>query len=558
MEYFSILNLDQEPFSNSPDPEYFFQSRQHIGCLQKLELSLRLRRGLNVVIGDVGTGKTTLCRQLIRNFADDKTYETHLILDPQFSSPLEFLGAVIEMFKGALPTDVSDEWQAKEFIKKYLFDRGVDEKKTVVLIIDEGQKIPLFCLEILREFLNYETNEYKLLQIAIFAQKEFEKTLQEHANFADRINLYHELGPINFRDMRLMIQYRLNQASHGAKAPAFFSYAALWAIFWSTGGYPRKIINLCHRSLLTMIIQNRNKAGWFLVRSSVRRAFSMPSTKTASWRRVSVAALIGIALVMLAVGLAPERLEKLLNSETEASKTARVQIESPRSSLLQAPEPVSIVKIQQKDHQPLEKPMDAPVIKPASDESIESEPNKIVTKRAEASAETPAIENRLPLALGRVALKRNETLWRLIQKVYGVNNSYIINSQYIKSVKAANPNIVDPDHIEVGRLISLPAIPANVKPLHVKVWWVKLGEKDRLDAAVNILRTHPDNAPPIRIIPYWNRQLGLRFAVVLKEYFFDETSAKNQLHRLPPELTPQGKILFRWDKDTVFYADPFS
>ena len=76
MEYFSILNLDQEPFSNSPDPEYFFRSQQHMGCLQKLELSLRLRRGLNVVIGDVGTGKTTLCRQLIRNFADDKDYET--------------------------------------------------------------------------------------------------------------------------------------------------------------------------------------------------------------------------------------------------------------------------------------------------------------------------------------------------------------------------------------------------------------------------------------------------------------------------------------------------
>ena len=92
MDYFSILNLNKEPFSNSPDPEYFFQSQQHLGCLQKLELSFRLRRGLNVVIGDVGTGKTTLCRQLIRQFATDtdKEYETHLILDPYFSSPLSF------------------------------------------------------------------------------------------------------------------------------------------------------------------------------------------------------------------------------------------------------------------------------------------------------------------------------------------------------------------------------------------------------------------------------------------------------------------------------------
>ena len=54
MDYFSILNLNKEPFSNSPDPEYFFQSQQHLGCLQKLELSIRLKRGLNVVVGDVG------------------------------------------------------------------------------------------------------------------------------------------------------------------------------------------------------------------------------------------------------------------------------------------------------------------------------------------------------------------------------------------------------------------------------------------------------------------------------------------------------------------------
>ena len=60
MDYFSILNLNKEPFSNSPDPDYFFHSQQHVSCLQKLELSLRLRRGLNVVIGEVGTGKTTL------------------------------------------------------------------------------------------------------------------------------------------------------------------------------------------------------------------------------------------------------------------------------------------------------------------------------------------------------------------------------------------------------------------------------------------------------------------------------------------------------------------
>ncbi|MES0445418.1 MAG: AAA family ATPase, partial [Desulfobacterales bacterium] len=301
MDYFSILNLNKEPFSNSPDPEYFYQSRQHFGCLQKLELSLRLRRGLNVIIGDVGTGKTTLCRQLIRGFATDDNVETHLILDPYFKSSSEFLATVAEMFKGDKASSDADDWQLKEIIKQYIFRRGVDENKTVVLIIDEGQKIPVFCLEILREFLNYETNEYKLLQIAIFAQREFEKVLEEYTNLADRINLYHLLEPLDFRDTRLMIRFRLKQSSMEAKTPILFSYPALWAIYNSTGGYPRKIINLCHRTILTMIIQNRSKVGWFMVRSCVKRDFSEPKKKL---RWVPVTALVGLLVVTITAGIA--------------------------------------------------------------------------------------------------------------------------------------------------------------------------------------------------------------------------------------------------------------
>ena len=100
MDYFSILNLNKEPFSNSPDPDYFFDSQQHVSCLQKLELSLRLKRGLNVVIGEVGTGKTTLCRQLLRRFSEDADVESHLMLDPYFGTPHEFLLTVAECWVG--------------------------------------------------------------------------------------------------------------------------------------------------------------------------------------------------------------------------------------------------------------------------------------------------------------------------------------------------------------------------------------------------------------------------------------------------------------------------
>ena len=206
MDYFKILNLQREPFGNSPAPEFFFLSTGHVDCLQRLELAIRLRRGLNVVMGDVGTGKTTLCRQLIRKFTESEDdcneFQTHLILDPNFSTPREFLSAVAMTFRLPGAETEESEWQQKENIKKYLFQKGVDEKKTVILIIDEGQKIPYFCREILREFLNYETNENKLLQIIIFAQNEFRQILKSHANFADRVNQFYFLKPLNFRETK--------------------------------------------------------------------------------------------------------------------------------------------------------------------------------------------------------------------------------------------------------------------------------------------------------------------------------------------------------------------
>ena len=102
MDYYRLLQLEREPFSNSPDPELFFKSRQHQKCLQALEISLRLKRGLNVVCGDVGTGKTTICRRLVRIFRNDDHIKTHLILDPTFENASVFLKTVGSMLFNSL------------------------------------------------------------------------------------------------------------------------------------------------------------------------------------------------------------------------------------------------------------------------------------------------------------------------------------------------------------------------------------------------------------------------------------------------------------------------
>ena len=561
MDYFSILNLHKEPFSNSPDPEFFFHSRQHLDCLQKLELSLLLRRGLNVVIGDVGTGKTTLCRQLIRRFAQKKEMETYLILDPHFLYASEFLVTVAKLLTGKKLPVGSHDRQIKEYIKQYLFRKGVDQGKTIVLIIDEGQKIPAFCLEILREFLNYETNEYKLLQIVIFAQSEFEKTVRKYPNFADRISLYHLLNPLSFLDTRRMIKFRLEKSSNSRKKLNLFTYPALWAIFRIAGGYPRRIINLCHQSMLSMIIQNRSRCNYFLVKKCARRVFREESRR---WKILIATAVMGAAAAVILLIFLP--LDRFKMGQSQAIR--EVKTEFFLNPNLEITDPILEAKTLSLNGRIVPGNFSTPnrmkpEVVPATPERVE-EPVK--TERFEekapivASVDIVVQNTRAELKptptystiLGRITLKHKETLSLIMRQVYGG-----FNSNYLKSFIITNPEIENPDRVTVGQIISLPAIPVEVAPGDNRVWWIKVDETDTLEGAINILRNHPESSPGVRLIPYWNPAGGSKFAVVLGKLFEDEKTARTQQEKLPGELSSGSTIFSQWDKKTVFFANPY-
>lgn len=255
MSYYKVLGLEKEPFSTSPDPQFFYHSASHHTALKRLEIAIRLRRGLCLVIGDVGAGKTTLLRTLLNAFKDEDDFVFHMILDPGHKSEFQFLSNLVRIF-GLKPTFKST-LDFKETLEKYLFQKGVEENKTIILLIDEGQKITHENLEVLRTLLNYETNEYKLLQLVIMAQVELLTRLKRIRNFMDRIALKYTINTLDETETKEMIDFRLRQAGYHYQN-GLFTDEAIRLIYQYTQGYPRQIALLCHDALETIVMQERS------------------------------------------------------------------------------------------------------------------------------------------------------------------------------------------------------------------------------------------------------------------------------------------------------------
>ena len=257
MSYFKVLGFEKEPFSTSPDPEFFYLSKEHETALTNILIDLRLKRGLSVILGDVGTGKTTLSRKLIQELKSREDFIFHIVLDPSFESEELFLVSLLRNFEinitSPAPATVLD---LREALERFLFQKGVTENKTVALIIDEAQKLSDISLELLRVFLNYETNEFKLLQLILLGQVELYSRIMNIPNFFDRISFKYTLNPLAFDEAREMIEFRIKQAGYKASMHIFLD-DAIKEIYEYSRGYPRQITMFCHKALKTLVLKNK-------------------------------------------------------------------------------------------------------------------------------------------------------------------------------------------------------------------------------------------------------------------------------------------------------------
>ena len=255
MSYFKILGLEEEPFSTSPDPAFFHEFTEHKDVILRLEIAIKLKRGLSVVLGDVGAGKTTLARKLFSIFSNKAEYDFNMILDPTSKSEYAFLSTLGNVFE--INPGFRSISNYKCAMEKYLFEKAVNDDKVVILVIDEAQKLNAGTIEVLRLLLNYETNKFKLLQLVLLGQMELLPLIKGIKNFWERIALKYVINPLNEEETKEMIEFRLKQANHKNKIP-LFNDEAIRAIYDYTQGHPRRICYLCHDALEMLVVKNKD------------------------------------------------------------------------------------------------------------------------------------------------------------------------------------------------------------------------------------------------------------------------------------------------------------
>ncbi len=247
--YLSFYGLKEHPFNVTCDPAFFFPSRKHQEALSHLTYGVRQRRGIIVITGEIGAGKTTLCRYLLNHLR--KGVKTAIILNPLFSD-IELLQAILKDF--GLPARTTSRLRLTEQLNRFLI-RESSSGNNVVLIIDEAQHLHIPQLEQVRLLSNLETEKHKLLQIVLVGQPELNQKLNSPAlrQLQQRIMVRYHIGTMDKDEVAPYLSYRLRVA--GCLDKATFTPEAAEAIAEFSCGRPRLINIIGDRALLAGFVQ---------------------------------------------------------------------------------------------------------------------------------------------------------------------------------------------------------------------------------------------------------------------------------------------------------------
>ena len=301
--YLSFFNLHESPFNLTPDPRFLFLSSQHEEALSHLLYGIHERQGFIEITGEVGTGKTVLCRALLEQL--DDSISTALIFN-SYLTRTELLEAISRDF-GLAPATGAAGAGLIDRLNTYLLSE-FSAGRNAVVVIDEAQNLEPTVLEQLRMLSNLETARGKLLQIVLVGQPELRDklSLPGMRQLDQRIAVRFHLNELSRAETARYILHRLQVAGATASATGItFTQRALTLIYQYSGGLPRRISLLCDRALMTAFVHETRRINGSVVRQSARdlnggrRAVGARPPGTRLLGRLALASLTGCALLGL-------------------------------------------------------------------------------------------------------------------------------------------------------------------------------------------------------------------------------------------------------------------
>ena len=265
LEHFGLLD---EPYSTSPNPRYLYISPTHNLALEKIKWTIAARRGLAICFGAVGTGKTTIARELAARLEDDPSVSYVSITNPNFPTANQLLRAIIQEYEVGQTS--KNYLELLNIFKNFLADRAITHKKTLVLLIDEAQTLKPPLLEMLRQLMNYESNDQKFLQVVLFAQEEFRARLQHprYRNLVNRTAMSSSIEALSLSETEAMLKHRWLIA--GGKDNFPFATDAIEQIFTYSKGIPRTQIILADNALLAAYLMQQRTINTDLIHQIVK------------------------------------------------------------------------------------------------------------------------------------------------------------------------------------------------------------------------------------------------------------------------------------------------
>lgn len=262
--YLDYYGLSEPPFDITPNPRFLFYSAKHREAYNHLLYGIRERKGFVQLTGEVGAGKTTLCRAMLEQL--DANYATALILNPVMNSQ-EMVKAIALEY--GLPVNGLDRLEIISVINQFLLQQ-VEAGKETVLIIDEAQDLTDELLEQIRLLSNLETDNRKLLQIVLMGQPELRDRLNNPRlrQLRQRITVRYHLLPLSRHEVNQYVHHRLHLC--GGNGIPSFTRAALWRVYHYTQGIPRLVNALCDKALMAGFVQQRGSIDFRLINRAIR------------------------------------------------------------------------------------------------------------------------------------------------------------------------------------------------------------------------------------------------------------------------------------------------